>query len=57
MVDILFFWISLAQLLGLQPSDVVRLYEKKLQINLRRQQEDRTQSDHSRFEEENRDVT
>ena len=35
--DILFFWISICQLLGMSPEDVYRLYEKKLGINHRRQ--------------------
>jgi hypothetical protein len=56
-IDILFFWVSLCQLLGLEPTDVYRLYAKKLDINLRRQAEDRTQADHSSFEDENRTVT
>ena len=54
--DILFFWISICQLLGLQPEDVYRLYEKKLGINHRRQDEDRSQSEHADFESENRSV-
>ena len=53
----LFFWISICQLLGLAPDDVYRLYEKKLGINHRRQDEDRTQADHATHENENRDVT
>ncbi len=54
--DMLFFWISLCQLLGLAPEDVYRLYEKKLGINHRRQDEDRTQSEHGLYEGENRQV-
>ncbi len=54
--DMLFFWISICQLLGLSPDDVYRLYEKKLGINHRRQDENRTQSDHGNHEEENRNV-
>jgi len=55
--DMLFFWISICQLLGLSPADVYRLYEKKLAINLRRQDEDRAQAQHARYEDENRSVT
>ena len=33
----LFFWISLAQCLGLDADDVVRLYEQKLKVNHSRQ--------------------
>jgi hypothetical protein len=55
--DMLFFWVSLCQLLGLSPQDVFRLYEKKLGINHRRQDEGRSQAEHSQHEEENRSVT
>jgi len=55
-VDMLFFWISLCQVLGLSPADVYRLYEQKLRINHRRQDEDRAQADHGRHEDENRAV-
>ncbi len=54
--DMLFFWISLCQLLGLEPRDVYRLYAKKLGINHRRQDEGRSQAEHGAHEEENRDV-
>lgn len=36
-IDMLFFWISLAQCLGLDADDVVRLYEQKLKVNHDRQ--------------------
>jgi len=55
-VDMLFFWISICQLLGLEPRDVYRLYAAKLEINRRRQDEDRSQSDHAAHEQENRQV-
>ncbi len=55
-VDMLFFWISLCQLLGLEPQDIYRLYARKLQINHRRQQEDRSQAEHTLHEDENRAV-
>ena len=55
-VDLLFFWVSICQILGLSPQDVCRLYEKKLAINHRRRDEDRTQAQHGRHEDENRGV-
>ena len=55
-VDMLFFWVSICQLLGLSPADVYRLYAAKLGINHRRQDEDRTQAQHGRHEHENRGV-
>jgi len=54
--DMLFFWISICQLLGLSPADVYRLYAAKLRINHRRQDEDRSQAEHARHEGENRQV-
>ena len=55
-IDMLFFWVSICQLLGLEPADIFRLYSKKLEINLRRQQEGRSQAEHATHEEENRAV-
>ena len=55
-VDMLFFWVSVCQCLGLSPQDVCRLYEKKLAINHRRREEDRTQAQHPGHEGENRSV-
>jgi hypothetical protein len=54
--DMLFFWVSICQLLGLEPRDVYRLYARKLEVNHRRQDEARLQAEHSRHEGENRDV-
>ena len=54
--DMLFFWISICQLLGLTPADVYRLYAAKLAINLRRQDEKRTQAEHELHEQENRSI-
>lgn len=54
--DMLFFWVSICQLLGLEPEDVRRLYERKLGINHRRQDEDRAQAQHGTYEQENRSV-
>jgi len=55
-VDMLFFWASICQLVGLEPADVFRLYAKKLGINHRRQDENRTQQEHAAHEQENRQV-
>ncbi|MCD6365636.1 MAG: hypothetical protein J7M14_07140 [Planctomycetes bacterium] len=52
--DMLFFWISICQLLGLAPADVYRLYAKKLDINHKRQDERRSQAQHACYEDENR---
>ena len=54
--DMLFFWISICQLLGMEPPDVYRLYSTKLAINTKRQEENRTQAEHLRHEDENREV-
>ena len=54
--DMLFFWISMCQILGVDPQDIYRLYEKKLGINHKRQDEDRTQIEHESHEDENRSV-
>ena len=55
-VDMLFFWVSLCQILGLTPQDVYDLYAKKLGINHRRQDEGRSQAEHADHEHENRSV-
>jgi len=54
--DMLFFWVSICQLLGLSPDDIYRLYAKKLGINHARQDENRTQAEHESHEGENRSV-
>lgn len=54
--DMLFFWVSICQILGLAPADIYRLYEKKLGINHNRQDEDRSQAEHANHEDENREV-
>jgi len=54
--DMLFFWISICQILGLDPQDIYRLYEKKLGINHKRQDEDRSQAEHESHEDENLNV-
>ena len=55
--DMLFFWVSFFQLLGLKPEDIYRLYAGKLGINHKRQDENRSQADHMQHESENRSVT
>ncbi len=54
--DMLFFWISICQLLGLEPADIYRLYGAKLGINHARQDANRSQAEHAEYEEENRSV-
>ncbi len=54
--DMLFFLISICQLLGVKPEDLFRLYGQKLGINHKRQDEDRSQAEHASHEDENRDV-
>jgi len=54
--DMLFFLISICQLLGLAPGDLFRLYGQKLGINHKRQDEDRSQAEHALHEDENREV-
>ena len=39
-IDLLFFWISLAQCVGLDADDVMRLYRQKLDVNHTRQDTD-----------------
>ena len=55
-IDMLFFWVSICQLLGLSPADIYRLYGAKLGINHARQDENRSQAEHASHEEENRSV-
>jgi hypothetical protein len=54
--DMLFFLVSICQLLGVTPQDLFRLYEQKLGINHNRQDENRSQAEHATHEDENRDV-
>ncbi len=53
-IDMLFFWISLAQCVGLDADDVVELYKKKLNINHTRQ--DSNYSMEGKTEHDNRTV-
>jgi NTP pyrophosphatase (non-canonical NTP hydrolase) len=54
--DMLFFWASLCQLLGMEVEDVFRCYGSKLGINHKRQDENRSQAEHADHEAENRQV-
>jgi len=53
-IDMLFFWISLAQCLGLDAEDVVRIYEQKLDVNHNRQ--DKGYSMVNKTEDDNKDI-
>ncbi|MHC4265268.1 MAG: dUTP diphosphatase [Planctomycetota bacterium] len=52
--DMLFFWISLAQCVGLNAEDVMRLYEQKLKVNHNRQ--DKEYSMRNKSEDDNKDI-
>jgi len=54
-IDLLFFWISLAQCVGLDAADVKQLYLQKLRINHERQNKDYSMK--SKTEEDNRGVS
>ncbi|MHC4757684.1 MAG: dUTPase [Planctomycetota bacterium] len=53
-IDMLFFWISLAQCVGLNADEVMRLYEQKLQINHSRQDNDYSMS--NKTEDDNKGI-
>lgn len=53
-IDLLFFWISMAQCLGLRAEDVVKLYEQKLAVNHARQDNNYSMSD--KTEDDNRHI-
>lgn len=53
-IDMLFFWMSLAQCVGLNAEDVVRLYEQKLKINHTRQDTDYSMA--NKTEDDNKSV-
>lgn len=54
-IDLFFFWISLAQCVGLSAEDVVELYLKKLKVNHHRQ--DGRYSMTAKTEDDNKDIT
>lgn len=56
-IDALFFWISLAQLVGLRPADVRRLYAQKRALVERRLDAQRTQREHPLHHAENRAIS
>jgi hypothetical protein len=53
-IDLLFFWISMAQCLGMDAKDVMRLYEQKLGVNHTRQ--DGNYSMANKTEDDNKDI-
>lgn len=53
-IDLLFFWISMAQCLGLSADDVYDLYRQKLDVNHRRQ--DNGYSMHGKDESDNKSI-
>ncbi|MEK6675839.1 MAG: dUTPase [Planctomycetota bacterium] len=53
-IDLLFFWISLAQCVGLNADDVFKLYQQKLKVNHNRQDSDYSMS--AKTEDDNRDL-
>ncbi len=53
--DMLFFWISLAQCLGLNEEDVMKLYHQKLGVNHARQ--DKNYSMAEKTEDDNKDIS
>jgi len=53
-IDMLFFWISLAQCVGLDADDVVRLYEQKLRVNHARQDDGYSMA--TKTEDDNRSI-
>jgi len=54
-IDMLFFWISLAQCVGLDAKDVYELYLKKLGVNHARQDDGYSMAE--KTEDDNRDLT
>jgi len=54
-IDLLFFWISMAQCVGLSADDVRELYNKKLQVNHARQDADYSMS--AKDESDNQRIT
>jgi hypothetical protein len=52
--DMLFFWISLAQCLGLDADDVVNLYNQKLNVNHSRQDNGYSMTD--KTEDDNKNI-
>lgn len=53
-IDMLFFWISLAQCAGMDADDAFRIYQQKLQVNHSRQDGDYSMS--SKTEDDNKNI-
>ena len=53
-IDLLFFWISMAQCVGLSADDIYDLYQQKLQVNHQRQ--DQNYSMASKDESDNKSI-
>jgi len=53
-IDMLFFWMSLAQCVGLNADDVVHLYNQKLKVNHKRQDTDYSMA--NKTEDDNKDI-
>ena len=54
-IDLLFFWVSMAQCVGLTAEEVYELYRKKLKVNHQRQQDGYSMA--SKDEIDNRQIT
>jgi hypothetical protein len=53
-IDMLFFWISLAQCVGLDADDAFRIYQQKLDVNHSRQDNDYSMA--SKTEDDNKEI-
>ena len=53
-IDLLFFWVSMAQCVGLTAQDVMHVYQQKLKVNHQRQDTDYSMAGKS--EEDNKDI-
>ncbi len=54
-IDLLFFWISMAQCVGMDANDVMDLYRKKLEVNHQRQKDNYSME--NKTEDDNRGLT
>jgi hypothetical protein len=54
-IDLLFFWISMAQCVGLTAQDVLELYQQKLKINQKRQDDNYSMS--GKTEDDNKSIS
>ncbi|MBI9017436.1 MAG: dUTPase [Phycisphaerae bacterium] len=53
-IDMLFFWISLAQCVGMDADEAFRIYQKKLGVNHNRQDNDYSMA--NKTEDDNKDI-